>query len=414
MLVRSGAGAAAVGASVALRGAQVERTIEQIGALIIKDLDAAGAAELAAHPDVRGVAQDYEAQFIDPGFLANANRRETPSGLVDAQGTDQSGAFFYPLQWNIHVISADDAWAPTPGGAGAVVCVLDTGVDPGHQDLVGKVDLSISTSFVATEPFIEDLNAHGTYVSSIVSSNGIGIASVAPDATLCAVKVLAATGSGSFADVISGIVHAAVVGADVINMSLGAYVDRNAPGIDVLIQALTDAVEIARELGSQVVAAAGNNGANLDEDGDMAILPGEIRGVLSVAATAPFNQQNFDMLASYSNYGSRHGGVDIAAPGGDLLPGGDLFDLVLGACSRFVCGADGFYLLGAGTSGASPHVAGAGAVVESVFPGDQGPRILDHCILTRADKIINPNTGRPDRKYGAGRLNVLRAATQCN
>src|SRR5690606_32113566 len=106
--------------------------------------------------------------------------------------------------------------------------------------------------------------------------------------TLCAVKVLDLTGNGPVSGVLSGLVYAADVGADVANMSLGIYVPRSLPGVDVVIDAFTAAVAYARERGTQVVAAAGNDGVDLDEDGDMISIPAEIRGVISVAATAPF------------------------------------------------------------------------------------------------------------------------------
>jgi thermitase len=100
------------------------------------------------------------------------------------------------LQWNIRQIRADDAWLRTPQGSGALVCVLDTGVDPDHIDLAGKVDLGKSVSFVPGESIL-DFFFHGTAVASIITSNGIGVASVAPDARLCAVKVLDRNGFGT-------------------------------------------------------------------------------------------------------------------------------------------------------------------------------------------------------------------------
>ncbi len=282
------------------------------------------------------------------------------------------------------------------------MCVLDSGVDPGHLDTSGKVNLGVSTSFVSSEPFIEDLNFHGTFVSALVSSNGIGTASVAPDADLCAVKVLDQTGSGSFGWLIDGIVHAADVGADVINMSLGAHVLRSEAS--ALIKALQAAITYANLQGTLVVAAAGNAGVNLDDFPGIAHIPSQLGGVLSVGATAPVNQMNFDALASYTNYGKR--GVDVAAPGGDLVEGGVLMDLILSACSQFVCGNTVTYVFGAGTSFAAPHAAGQGAVLESNLVGDQGAQELQNCIRNNADKLdglfISPF-------YGSGRINVLRS-----
>jgi subtilisin family serine protease len=392
-------------------GARVVHDLRQIGFLVVDGLPSGAASVLAARSDVRGVTPDFVAQWIPPADELMGPRVKLTGEGGAIQGTDQTGAFFFPQQWNIRQIRADQAYGATPTGAGALVCVLDSGIDPGQVDMVGNVDLSKSISFIATEPYIEDLNFHGTFVAGIITSNGLGVASIAPDAKLCAVKVLAANGTGPIGAVLAGLVHAADVGADVANMSLGIYVPRNAPGVDILIAAFRAAVVYAREHRMQVVAAAGNEGANLDEDGDMISIPAEIPGVLSVAATAPFNQMNFDALASYSNFGGRKGGVDLAAPGGDYLMGGVVEDLVISICSRFVCGADGFFVFASGTSAASPHVAAVGAVAESHLAGNQNAKALDDCILLNVTPILRPN-GQPDLRYGAGRLDAL-AGGQC-
>src|SRR5690606_8084886 len=101
------------------------------------------------------------------------------------------------------------------------------------------------------EPTILDFHFHGTAVSSIVSTNGIGVGSVAPDARLCAVKVLDQFGSGTFEGLIAGIMHAANVGADAINMSLAALIPVEAvqdpkTGLRDLIKATQRAVNYAR------------------------------------------------------------------------------------------------------------------------------------------------------------------------
>jgi thermitase len=176
--------------------------------------------------------------------------------------SDQSGATYFADQWNLRVIQADDAWLTTPQGEGALVCVLDTGIDPNHQDLEGKVDLAKSAFFVSAEPSILDFEGHGSFVAALISSNGIGMGSVAPDARLCAVKVLDRTGSGEVAWIIAGILHAANVGADVMNMSLSAIIPtadlrENRAEIKELIQALQRAVDYARRRGTLSVAAAG-------------------------------------------------------------------------------------------------------------------------------------------------------------
>jgi subtilisin family serine protease len=405
-----GAQAGALMSRLADAGATVQREIPALSVVVVQGLSAEAAAELASDASVAAITPDVMLQWLPPGEATLGSQPRLKGSSPRVQGTDQSGAFFFPIQWNLRRIQADAAWGVTPTGRGATVCVLDTGVDPEHQDLLGKVDLTISKSFVPDEPFIADLNAHGTFVSSLIAANGIAMASVAPDARLCAVKVLGANGSGAFSWIIAGMIHAADVGADVLNMSLGAYVDRREPGVDVLIRALADAIAYARGKGAQVVVATGNDGANLAEDGSMISIPAEITGALAVTATAPINQMNFDRLASYANFG--RGATDLAAPGGDLVDGGIDIDLVLGVCSRFVCGEDGFYLLGGGTSFAAPMVSAASAVVESNQTRDLDAYDLDNCILQGVDRIFRGLSVR-DGRYGAGRLNVLQSATGC-
>lgn len=386
--------------AVTALGGSVERRHPEIGLVTVQGLSASAVSALAARPDVASVDPDITAQWIptpEMAFQMFADQNVTASA-----GTNQSTAAFFPFQWNMHVINAPGGWAASQGGSGRLVCVLDTGVDPQHVDLKGRVDLTKSTSFVASEPTIQDFNTHGTFVSSIITSNGRGLASVAPNATLCAIKVLGASGSGSFADVIAGILFAANENADVINMSLGAIVDNNQPGVPNLLRAMQKAVDYAHSRGVVVVAAAGNEGLDLDAiPKNFSSVPAQLQNVVSVGATAPFNQTNFDLLASYSNFGGKTG-VTLVAPGGDLLAGGNQFDLVLGACSHtqtslpFSCSTTSF-LLGAGTSFSSPHVAGVAA--------EMGLKNATNCLGRGADNV------GPSSIFGAGRLDALGSVT---
>jgi len=392
-------------------GGTIEQRLPAIRVVTVSGLTPAAVTAIAARTDVAKVVPDLSVQWIPSPDQFVTQTAALPDGFVppSVNGTDQSGAFFFnTYQWNMRVIQAPAAWASTPGGSGALVCVLDTGVDPDHLDLAGKVDLTKSTSFVPTEPFIEDLHFHGTHVSSNISSNGIGIASVAPDAKLCAVKVLGASGSGSFGGILSGIIYATDQGADVINMSLGAYIDTSDPNAKELVGALTRAVAYARAHGVVVVASAGNAAIDLDNDNPAFLsVPAQINGVVSVAATGPFAQTDFDALASYSNFGKKS--VTIGAPGGDFLSG-DIRDFVLGACSEFSllapCAGGNHYIFVVGTSQAAPHVSGAAAVVESdlgIHGGTVGTTIAG-CLKKSADHV------KSFKFYGAGRVNVFKAA----
>ena len=404
---------AAFAAQVAALGGTIERRNTFVKLATVSGIGAAGQASLQKLAGVEFIAQDLDAQFIAPP--SQLNQVLTNSAFVP-NGTDQSGAFFYgTYQWNIRQVAANTAWGTTPGGAGELVCVLDTGIDPDHSDLVGRVDPALITSFISSPIFAGDLdgldyNFHGTATAGYITTNGFGVASVAPDARLCSAKTLNVLGSGSFGDLIAAITWAADKGADVINMSSGGYIDRNLPGGDNLVALVQRAVDFATKKGAVLVAAAGNNNINLDTDpANFTFVPGQLKNIISVGATAPFNQANFDDRASYSNYGGRTG-VDIMAPGGDGSSG-NILDFDLTVCSQyqltlpFACGPFS-YVFVTGTSESAPHVSAAAAVVESRHPGSTPARITS-CLLKGADNIGASAT------YGAGRLNVAKAAAIC-
>lgn len=391
-------------------GGTIGRTYPQIGLIEVSGLTNVqmNALKTTMLNEVKSFTHDRELQWVPNA--AETFAMADASDVLTGDGTNQSAAAFFNLyQWNMKVVQAPQAWAASPGGAGRTVCVLDSGVDPGHLDLIGKVTTAVSMSTDASfagnqTPF--DYNLHGTFVSSQISTRGIGLASVAPDVKLCSIKVLGVSGSGSFTDVIAGIMYAATtVKPDVINMSLGAYFDLRSGGTS-LVAGLQAAVDYAMSQGITVVASSGNNGVNLDTDHpDILSVPAQIKGVISVGATGPVNQTGFDALASYSAFGGVSG-IALVAPGGSGNPVVSQ-DLVLGACSRynvsFNCTAGNNYLFGNGTSFASPVVAGAAAVVRSKFPGNLVPKTIRRCLTSTADVV------GPSAIFGAGRLNVFKA-----
>lgn len=326
-----------------------------------------------------------------------------------------TAAFFYPCQWNLEQIDAPAAWAQGATGAGIKVAVLDTGTDPFHIDLAGKIDVGNSTSMLTPgisacgafdETTIFDLDFHGSFVSGLITSNNLGVAGVAPDAQVVAVKVLDCTGSGSFSDVIAGILYAAnLADVDAINMSLGAAFPKNIPGASPLRTALSAAVHYAENQGKIVISAAGNDGADMQHFGNVTWVPAESGGI-SIYATG-----NTDTLASYSNYGVS--GTWIGGPGGDFpntLPGRPgcvvndaLESLMLSVCSSFVCGGPNFYVLAAGTSFAAPTVAGVAALVDGQHGGALSPAQLKTILKNSADDLGKTGT---DNLYSHGRVNA--------
>jgi lantibiotic leader peptide-processing serine protease len=415
--LRDGRPAAAVVARIRALGGTVARTHEGAGLVIASGLTDAAVASLAQQADVSDVLRDRMVQWVPVKALKRGYLTASAATIAARKGKfapdDQSGAaFFAEFQWNMRVTRASDVWKLNDGhGAGTTVCDLDTGVDPTHLDLNGKVDLGVSTSMVVTEPDIIDRNGHGTFVSSQIAGNGIGMASVAPQATLCQVKVLDQTGSGLLSDAIAGVIYAADAKADVINMSFGAYFTLEDPEFKQITQDFQRAVNYAHRKGVTLVASAGNgdslgNGIDLATDQrSLFQLPAELDNVISVGATAPHAQAvgTFDDLATYSNYGFP--GVDVFAPGGDFTEGSVIEDLILGACSSYsdpACADGNSYSIGAGTSFAAPIVAGEAAVIESDKRGNKKP--LDNCIIQSSDKLTSHV---PDRVFGFGRVDVL-------
>jgi thermitase len=288
--------------------------------------------------------------------------------------------------------------------------------------MVGKVDVAQSTSTLTPgsspcgpvdETTILDFRFHGTFVASQIVTNNIGIAGVAPLTEIIAVKSLNCTGNGSVGDVISGILYAADLSdASVINMSLGGIFSRTGAGS--LISALNKAVNYANSQGKLVVSAAGNEGLDLQHSGNLVSLPAEAGAGISIYATAID-----ETLASYSNHGVS--ATWVGAPGGDFpnpappLPGCVITpssqSLVIGACSSFqvslpfACGT-GSYVLGTGTSFASPLVAGVAALVDGKAGGSLGPAQLKTNLKNTADDLGAPGT---DNLYSHGRVNASSA-----
>ncbi|TVQ90925.1 MAG: peptidase S8 [Deltaproteobacteria bacterium] len=259
----------------------------------------------------------------------------------------------YDKQWHLRAMGADQAWRTTPRGRGVVVAVLDTGVTQ-VEDLQGTRVLP-GVSFVPGEPDARDLQGHGTHVAGTIAQtthNGIGVAGVAPEATILPIKVLSRHGSGSSAWIAAGIDHAADEGAQVINLSLGSAA-RSA--------VIETAIRKATERGVIVVAAAGNSGRKGVH------YPGALKETIGVAALGPSGEP-----APYSSWGK---GVDLAAPGGDKrLPDGGVLQNTVGPQ-----GQGSQYASFQGTSMATPHVAGAAAVLLStgLSPDEVRARLLD-------------------------------------
>lgn len=395
---------------LAAAGGEVKRILSEIGAVVATAKSDAFAAKAAALREVVAVIPDATLSLLVP---------ETRQADFTEESIGDAEPRFY-LQWDMRAIAAPGAWDAGYTGLGARVAILDTGIDLDHPDLAPNLNLALSTSFVPGEPSADDSNGHGSNVAGIVAAarNGWGAIGVAPKAELVAVKILAGNGSGSFSWLLDGILYAVSVDADVINMSLGAYVPRRgfvdtngtwvgANEVAGFVDLVKKAIDFAVQQGTLVIATAADSMINMTDDQEPLHVPSDCGASLNISATGPLGQSfnpdiNLDVAGVYLN---RETNVDLAAPGGntdETRPGpfSHAHDFV------FNCSNDGRFMWAAGTSQAAPHVAGVAALVIERYGHSLSPSQIEAILCQTTDDLGKP--GR-DPFYGYGRVNATRA-----
>ena len=326
------------------------------------------------------LAQDPSVDYVEPNYIV----RHT--GVPNDPKWNK--------QWALPKIDASKAWDSAIGSDTVIVAVIDTGIDYNHPDLQGNiwknpgeiagnkidddgngyVDDVYGWDFCNKDNDPMDGDSHGTHVGGTIAAatnNGVSVAGVSWHASLVALKFLSDEGWGSVADAIDAVAYCAAMDFPISNNSWGG---------GGYSQAMKDAIAIAANKGHLFCAAAGNSATNNDMSPHY---PSnyDLPSVLSVAAS-----NSSDKLAWFSCFG--HKTVDLAAPGEGIL-------------SLVPKGGTASY---SGTSMATPHVAGAAALLLSINP-DFGHQELKNSLMNTVDPIPSFD----GKMVAPGRLNLANA-----
>ncbi len=369
--------------------------LDKYGRLAIIDLDKSMSVDSA----IELLKRDATVAYAEPNWIQRIVATPNDTRFNELYGMHNTGQTGGTADADI---DAPEAWDNTTGSAEIVVGVVDTGVDYTHQDLAANIwtnpneipgngvdddsngyidDVHGVNTITGTGDPMDD-NDHGSHCSGTiggVGNNSLGVAGVNWEVSIVGIKFLSAGGSGTTADAIEGINYA--VGLK--NAGINLRVLSNSWGGGGFSQALQDSITAAEAADILFVAAAGNAGSNNDATPSYpASYPNA--NIVAVAAT-----DHNDGLASFSNYGLTS--VDLGAPGVNVLsttPGNT-------------------YSVFSGTSMATPHVAGAAALVLSA-----------NGTLTTAelkDALMNSGDAKPalDGKTVSGkRLNAANAVDE--
>ena len=335
------------------------------------------------------------------------------------------------FNWGAVAMHAREAEAVNVKRAPVTVAVVDSGVEDTHPDLEGRVDTSrsvkCSVNGVATQDFYgwRDEFYHGTHVAGIIAANhnDIGIDGIAPESTIVAIQ---ATNDNRLIYpeyVTCAFMWAASHGVDIVNNSYSmdpwVYWSPTDPEQAAGLEAATRSIKYAQDKGLAVIAAAGNEGIDIDnpwiDNGSPTDVPtptknraveGSIRvpsmldGVAQVSAVGQaYNVKPGLSLgrAEFSNYGHT---IDFAAPGDQIYST---------ATTLFYRSG---YAVADGTSMATPHVSGVAALIKSVHPeltGAQVIKVMERQAAANYGRLNEPIDGREYRGYGF--LDALDAVT---
>lgn len=330
-------------------------------------------------------------RYAEPDYIVHATVIPGDTSFGDLWGMHNTGQSGGTVDADI---DAPEAWDLNTGSATVKVGVIDTGIDHAHPDLAaniwtnpaeiagngidddgnGYIDDTRGWDFVNNDNNATDDHYHGTHCAGTiggVGNNGAGVTGVCWSVSLIPLKFLDATGSGSGSDALEAVAY---------GTGVGVHLTSNSWGGGGYSQAFKDVLDAANTAGILFVAAAGNDASNNDA---VASYPSnyDSPNVISVAATT-----RTDAMSSFSNYGLTM--VDLGAPGSSIYstqPGGLYQNL-------------------SGTSMATPHVAGACALLKAFRPSLSHAEIRNTIIAT-----VDPTPAMAGKSVSGGRLNIRNA-----
>ncbi len=334
---------------------------------LVQVYSAAGAARIGQLAEI-GV----DVLEVDPDQLAEAAGQLSESGLIEGihknyllRAEEIPDDPLYQQQPHLRQIKAEDAWDMSIGDEDVIIAIVDTGVDPDHPDLADKI-IDGWNVFDGDSDFGAGLD-HGTLVAGVagaLSDNDTGVAGVAWDCPIIAVRATGATGGTSARDLAAGILWATGHGARVINVSFAPLWSNSI---------VSSAAEYAYARGALVVISSGNSGGTHSASG--------YPEALFVGAV-----DDDGRIADFSDRGPF---VDVVAPGVSIRS----------------TAPEATYRVASGTSFAAPIVTGLAALVWSVNP-DLRPVSVVEIITGSATDI---GSRGEDSTYGFGLVNAEQA-----
>ena len=327
--------------------------------------------KVAKLKNIKGSEAAFSKALMETGAVEYA----LPDAIIKPQATFADDT---DNQWHHNMINSSTAWDYTTGPSDldtVKVCILDTGVDTDHPDLIDNILLPGYNAYFGEEGNIEDVWGHGTTTAGVigaVGNNGIGVSGIAWNINILPVQISMGgfSSSASLSTMVNGLTWCADQGAKVANLSY-----------DVAQYAvINDAAQYLRDKGGILFVAAGNSGTNYD----LGTYP-DYGSFVTVGAT-----DQTDTKSSFSSYGAY---VDVVAPGSSI------YTTKIGG-----------YTYATGSSYSSPMVAGLAALIYSLNPEFTPAQVESYIFHTAADL----GTAGNDNMYGQGRIDAGSAIIHAN